>query len=139
MKKAERIMAQDTKLLTMIQLYFASNQAHNSSSIVPSQFFSVLFIALYNSDLPETHKNYIAEKLNLKNFNNKQELIHLLIDELEKLNSVSITNTPAHIIDGGLRMILVLISFSNLNDLDVIKNINRLLSPCFEQYQASNN
>lgn len=139
MKKAELIMAQDTQLLTKIQFYFASNEGHNSSSIAPSQFFSVLFIALYNCDLPETHKDYIANKLNLKSFNNKQELLNLLIDELEKLNFVSITNTPAHIIDGGLRMILVLISFSNLNDLDVIKNINRLLSPCFEQYKASNN
>lgn len=132
------IMTKDFQKFNIVQLYFATIPS-NTTNIAPSQFYLALFMALNNSTIPLSHKNYIAEKLNLKSFNDKQHLIDMLINDLEKFTAVSYATTPTYVIDGGMRVISVLINYSDLDNIDVIKNINRLLLPCFKQHESSQN
>jgi|688.fasta_scaffold902349_1 hypothetical protein len=138
MNLLELKMTDDFQMFNKVQLYYATIPNENTR-ITPAQFYAALFMAFNNSDIPPSHKDYIADKLNCKGFENKQHLIELLISQSNSLTTKAIDTTPTYIIDGGLRTISVLINYANLNDVGVINNIYRLLAPCFKQYQASLN
>lgn len=132
-KKTDFLIHPEKLELNKIQLHFAVHQ-DAECKISPSQFLSALKMTIAQCDIANNQVKYIMEKLDLATFENKQQLVSLLEHKFQLLEINNRSSTPQYVIDGGLRVIVFLMQNSEASDISLVKSINKLLKPLFDEY-----
>jgi hypothetical protein len=133
-EKGAFLMSFEFQKFSKIQLYFGVHlgQVVEFDVNIFNQVFKCL---LSKTNIPNSHYGYIQQKLDFKeSFFTNQEFLEAIKKDLALYLVENGTYAKVYFLDKYLRVLSVILTYSDLKDTDVLKQINNLLSPLGDYY-----
>lgn len=131
-EKGAFLMGFEFQKFSKVQLYFGVHlgQVVEFDVNIFNQVFEVL---LSKTNIPNSHYGYIQQKLDVKvSFFSNKEFLEAIKNDLALYVVENGTHAKVYFLDKYLRVLSVILTYSDLKDINVLKQINNLLSPLDE-------
>jgi hypothetical protein len=134
-EKGAFLMGFEFQKFSKIQSYFGVHLGQVVDFDV-NIFNRVFELLLSKTNIPNSHYGYIQQKLDFKeSFFTNQEFLDAIKNDLSLYVFENGTHAKVYFLDKYLRVLSVIITYSDLKDTDVLKQINNLLSPLGDFYK----
>jgi hypothetical protein len=134
-EKGAFLMSLEFQKFSKIQSYFGVHLGQVVDFDV-NIFNQVSEILLSKTNIPNSHYGYIQQKLDFKeSFFTNKEFLDAIKNDLALYVVENGTHAKVYFLEKYLRVLSVILTYSDLKDFDVLKQINNLLSPLDEYYR----